>query len=64
MHISETIKARVLIFGTGTAWDLENKMCQSGHQVAPPTCQNLSLAISQKLLKLETYYLVQVLLGA
>ena len=43
-HISETIKARDLIFGTGTPYDLENKRVQSAHQaalppkVAPPTC--------------------------
>ena len=66
--LSETIKARDLIFGTGTPWDLENKMFQSEHQVAPPsqvappTCQNLTLTISQRLSKIETQYLAQVLL--
>ena len=59
-HISETTKARDLIFGIGTHWDPENKIVQSGHQVAPPpqvtlpTCQNPVLTISQRLLKLET----------
>ena len=59
-HISETIKARHLIFGIGTPYDVENKRVQSGHQaalppqVAAPTCQNLILDISQRLLKLET----------
>ena len=60
VNISETNEVRDLIFGTGHPWDLNNKMVQSGHQmvppsgVAPPTCQNLTLTISQKLLKLET----------
>ena len=60
-HISETIKARDLIFGKGTPYNMENKRVQSGYQlaalppkVAPPTSQNLVLAISQRLLKLET----------
>ena len=34
-HISKTIKARDLIFGTGALYGLENKVLQSGHQVAP-----------------------------
>ena len=61
-HISETInlKARDLIFGTGTPFDIENRMLQCGHQaaphlqVAPPIYQKFILTISQRLLKLET----------
>ena len=59
-RISETIKARDLIFGIGTPYDMENKRVQSGPQTAlppkvgPPTCQNLILIRSQRLLKLET----------
>ena len=43
-HISENIKARDLVFGIGTPYDVENKRVQSGHQAAlppkvvPPTC--------------------------
>ena len=46
-----------------------NTNVQSGQQVspsaqvAPPTCQNLILIISQRPLKLETLYLVYVLHG-
>ena len=46
-HISETIKARDLIFGTCTHYGIENKMSQSGYQVepspqmAPPTLLSL-----------------------
>ena len=48
-HISETMKARDLIFGTGTPYGQENKMFQSGPQLAPfpvvasPTCQKTSV---------------------
>ena len=35
-HISETIKARHLIFGIGNPWGLENEMVQSGHKAVPP----------------------------
>ena len=58
-HISETIDTRDLIFGICAHWALGNKSVQSGHQVepppqvAPPTCKNLILTISQRLLKLE-----------
>ena len=31
VHISETNEVRDLIFGTGTPWDLENKIFDSGH---------------------------------
>ena len=63
-HISEIVKDRNLIFGTGTPQGTENTMFQFGHQagqqmalpshVAPPTCHKFILTISQKLLKLET----------
>ena len=33
-HISETIKARDLIFGVVAPWGLKNTVPQSGHQVA------------------------------
>ena len=59
-QISETIKARDLIFGTGAPYGLENTVPWYGHQAAlplqvtAPTYQDLILTISQRLLKLET----------
>ena len=62
-HISETIKARDLIFGTGANQGLENTVPWYGHQVelplqvAAPTYQDIILTtspISRKLLNLET----------
>ena len=60
VHISETNKGRDLIFSTDTLLDQGDKIFQSRDQVAPPpqvappTCQNLVLTITQRLLKLET----------
>ena len=60
VHISETNKGRDLLFGTSTPLDLGDNIFYSAQQVAPPaqvappTCQNLTLTISQRLLKLET----------
>ena len=45
-HISETDKARDLIFGTVTPYDLGNEMLHSGHQVEPPP--PVALPIMQK----------------
>ena len=56
VHISETNIGRDLIFGTSTPLNLDSNIIRSSHQVvplpqaAPPTCQNLTLTISQRLL--------------
>ena len=53
VHISATNEGRALIFGKVTPLALEYKIFQFAHQVvppaqvAPPTCQNLTLNISQ-----------------
>ena len=68
--MSDTNKARDLIFGKDAPWGLENTVPQSGHQVAlqpqvvPPIYQKLVLTLSQRLSKVETSYLSQVFLGA
>mgnify|MGYP001544355182 CR=1 FL=1 len=60
VHISKTNKVRDLIFDTCTPWDPETEIFLSVHQavpspqVAPSTHGNVSLTISQRLVKLET----------
>ena len=68
-HISKTNNSRDLIFGAVTLQIMGNEMMQSGHQMAPPplvvppSLQKFVLAISQRLIKLQTWYLEQLLSG-
>ena len=47
------------IFGTESLHESDKYWIQCGLQVAPPTCQKLVFAISQRLINLDTSYLTQ-----